>query len=352
MTTRTAPLIAVLAALAFVCLPLRADAEDFTLKLEAAVQEMSQQGEARIRSYPSSAAAKDLHKLMTGVGDQLLRLNEAFEIKNVPVKERLPILRQLYLTEMRKIHQLKPDKFSSVKYNERNQSLRFARYEFDASGRYSGGSIAQKLFWLLEFHKIEPDPFARQLNDALSRLDESWRRFQQSNPALLSSYLHEHMLPKLPPSPAPTSPPKYRSGVDSMVAEIRYELSKLDVELSLKGRPDEERVEKLRGKMIEIVKEFDNLTRIVQFDEEAAELSFYDNAGSPQLDSAGAPLTYQIPFALLSALNIQTSAKSGDSRMCLLMIGAAAVLLLLVGGVYLAMRFNSTQEENENAASN
>ncbi len=350
---------------AAVCLaPIRADAESFTLELQAAVYEMTQRTERRMSGEPSSVMFKDMHALVTDVGNQLLVRNEQLKKESVPVNERLPKLRQLYFTEMRKLHELTPDGASSVRYNERKQTLMCYHYHITSSG-YSGGggggTFAFRLNRLLEFHKIERDPFALKLKDALSHFENDWRNFQRSNYGLLGPHVHRPrspgspmippILPGLTRTPAPISPLEYRRGIESMIENIDYELSKLDVELSLKGRSDEERAEKLRKKLVEIVRKFDKLASTVQFDEGAAEFSFYDNSGRQQLDASGAPLTYKFPSMLMSALNIQMSEKAVESRIRRFMIGAAAVVLLLFGGIYLAMKFGSAQEKNESAES-
>ncbi|MDE0022487.1 MAG: hypothetical protein OXT69_14050 [Candidatus Poribacteria bacterium] len=348
---------------AVVCLaPIRADAENFTLELQAAVYEMTQRTEHRMRGEPGSVMFKDMHALVTDVGNQLLLRNEQLKKENVPVNERLPKLRQLYLTEMRKLHELTPDGSSSVKYNERKQTLMCYHYHITSSG-YSGGggggTFASRLNSVLKFHMIERDPFAFNLNAALSDLENNWRSFKHANLGLLISHIHRHrspgsptipsILPGLTPTPSPISPLEYPRGIESMIANIDYELSKLNVELSLKGRSDEERAEKLGRKLIEIVRKFDKQAPLVQFDETAAEFSFYDSSGRQQLDAFGAPLTYKFPSTLMSTLSIKTSGKTVDSGIRRFMIGAAAVVLLLFGGIYLAMKFGSSQEENEGA---
>ena len=362
--TRTALTTAVLVALAVVCLPIRADAEKFTLELEAGVQEITRYTDSRMRRRPRSIMAKDLHALVVGVGNQLLHRNEQMKKEKVPVNERLPILRQLYLTEMRKLHKLKPDGNTVVRYNEMNQTLMFYYFEFSSSGGFSGGGGGGggigSLTLLLEVHMAERDSFALNLSAALLRLERDWGRFGHANFGLLSAHRRGHfstgspippVFPGFAPSPASISPLEYPRGILSLGENISYELSKLDVELSLKGRSDEERAEKLRKKLVEIVRKLDKLTPTVQFDEGAAELSFYDSSGRQQLDASGAPLTYKFPSLLMSALNIQMSEKAVESRIRRFMIGAAAVVLLLFGGIYLAMKFGSSQEENESAES-
>ena len=358
----TALTFAVTAA-AFCLAPIRADAENFTLELQAAVYEMTQRTEHRMRGEPGSVMFKDMHALVTDVGNQLLLRNEQLKKESVPVNERRSKLRQLYLTEMRKLHELTPDGSSSVKYNERNQTLMCYHYHITSSGGYSGGggggTFASRLNRLLEFHKIERDPFARNLNAALSDLENNWRSFKHSNYGLLVPHIHRHhspgspmippILPGLTRTPSPISPLQRERGIESMIENIDYELSKLNVELSLKGRSDEERAEKLGRKLIEIVRKFDKQAPLVQFDETAAEFSFYDSSGRQQLDAFGAPLTYKFPSTLMSTLSIKTSGKTVDSGIRRFMIGAAAVVLLLFGGIYLAMKFGSSQEENESA---
>ncbi len=355
-----------LTAAAFCLAPLRADAEKFTFELEAAVREIMQDTEHRMRSNPSSVMFKDMHAHVINVSDQLLLRNEQLKKKKTPVDERLPILRELYFTEMRKIHDLTPDGASSVKYNERTQTLMCYHYHITpsgSSGSGGGGTFAHRLNSLLAFNMVEDDPFALNLNAALSHLENNWRSFQHTHFRILSGHIHGHfhggpssgtsMIPPflsgLTSTSASISPLKYPRGVASMVEDIGYELSKLDVELSLKGKSDEERAEELRGKLIEIVKEFDKLTPTVQFDKEAGELLFFDSSGSRQMNSFGSPLTYKIPFVLISALNMHTANNGMNPRMRRFMIGAGAVLLLLFGGIYLAMKFSSSEEENENA---
>ena len=368
-TRRSAPSTAL--TLAFIAVgicfaPLRADAENFTLELEAAVREIIQRAEEQVRSEPRSFMFKDMHAVVVGVGDQLLRRNEQMKNENMPVNERIPALRQLYLTEMRKLHKLKPDGSSSVKYNERNQTLMCYHYEITASGSSfggGGGTFASRLNHLLQFHMMERDPFARDLNAALSSLQDDWRRIRHSNFNLLQTHrggrssagspMTRPLLPGLTPIPVPLSRLEFPRGVVSIVDNIDYELSKLDVEMSLKGESDEKRSKKLGIKLIEVVQKFekfDMLAPLVQFDEEAGKLLFYDDAGNPQLDSAGAHLTFTFPSALMSMLDIKearkAAKKAADSRMTLFMGGAAALILLLFGGIYLAMRFSSAKDEN------
>ena len=335
--------------------PLRADAENFTLELEAAVREIIQRAEEQVRSEPRSFMFKDMHGVVTGVADQLMRRNEQMKNENVPVNERIPALRQLYFTEMRKLHELKPYGASTVQYNERNQTLMC--YSNSGGG---GGTFASRLNGLLQFHMMERDPFARNLNAALSSLESSWSRFKHSNFNHLQRYIYGHpsagsptvrrILPGLAPSPDTRLETEYPWGVSSMVEGIDYELTKLDVELSQKGLLDEERSKELGIKLLEIVQKYDNMTPIVQFDVAADKLLFFDDAGNPQLDSAGAHLTFTFPSALMSALNTtaakKTVKKAADSRMLFFMGGAAALILLLFGGIYLAMRFSSAKDEN------
>ena len=367
--TRTAPSAAL--TLAFIAVgvcfaPLRADAENFTRELEAGVREITQRTEQQVRRYPGSIMIKDMHAAVVGAADQLLQRNDQMRYEKVPVNKRIPALRQLYLTEMRKLHELKPDGASSVKYNERLQTLMWSYDPIAASGGGSGGggggTFAHRLQKTLEFHTIERDPFTLNLKAALSNLEDNWRSFSHSNIRHLDFLIHVHrhhwagspatpppILPGWTPTAPPISPLEYPRGVSSMVDDIGYELSKLDVELSLKGESDEKRAKELRSKWIKVVQKFDNLTPLVQFDEDAGKLLFFDNAGNPMLDSAGAPLTYTFPSPLMSALNMKAAKKAADSRMTLFMGGAAALILLLFGGIYLAMRFSSAKDENENA---
>ena len=366
--TRTAPSAALTLAViaAGVCFaPIRADAENFTRELEAGVQEIVQRTEHRVRRNSSSVMFKDMHAVVVGVGDQLLRRNEQMKKETMPVKERIPELRQLYFTEMRKLHDLQPDGASSVKYNERAQTLMCYHYRITSSGSSGGGgggTFAHKLQGTLEFHYIERDPFALNLGAALSSFESNWRHFEHSTLGHTHHRVHFHghssagtpatrsFLPGLAPTPAPLSPLDYPRGVSSMMEDIGYELTKLDVELSLKGESDKKRAKELRSKFLEVVQKFDNLVPFVQFDERAAELHFYDSAGNPLLDSAGARLSYQFPSPLMQALNMQKSQKALDSQMRLFMIGAAALVLLLFGGIYLAMRFSSAKDDSEDAA--
>ena len=353
-TRRSAPSTALAFIAAAVCFaPIRAAAENFTRELEAAVQEITQETEESVRSEPGSVMFKDMHAVVVGVGDQLLRRNEQMKNENAPFNERIPALRQLYFTEMRKLHELKPDGSSIVKYNERNQTLMCY-----SSGGGGGGTFASRLNRLLKFHMMERDPFAHNLNAALSSLESSWLKFKHSNFSLLQRHIHMHpsagsptildILPGFTSSPDTVLEREYPWGVSSMVEDIDYELTKLDLEISQKGLPDEERSKELGSKLIEVVQKFDDLTPLVQFDKRADKLLFYDDAGNPQLDSAGAHLTYTFPSALMSALNTKAAKKAADSRILLYMGGAA--LVLLFGGVYLAMRFSSAKDDGEDSA--
>ena len=341
-TRRSAPSTALAFIAAAVCFaPIRAAAENFTRELEAAVQEITQETDYRVHREPSSVMFKDMHAIVLGVADQLLGRNEQMKNKNAPFNERIPELRQLYLTEMRKLHDLKPDGSSSVKYNERNQTLMCYYYEITAagsSGGGGGGTFASRLDRLLQLDMMKRDPFALNLNAALSSLESSWRMFFHSNFSVLHILLDEpssagppRTLPILPgwtPTPAPLSPLEHPRGIDSIFDDIDYELSKLDVELSLKGESDEERAKKLGSKLIEVVQKFDMLAPLVQFDEGAGKLLFYDDAGNPQLNSAGAHLTYTFPSALMSMLNTTAVKKAAKKAAIRRSLWAAPALIL------------------------
>ncbi len=142
--TRAAMTTAVLAALAFACLPLRAD-DAFTRELEEAVYQLVEHGQGLAKGNPSSVMAQNLANLFSEIGSRLLLRNEHMETQKTPNEERIPILRRLYLQQMRRIHEMEPDGNSRAEYNERSQSLGFYYYSSTGGGGGGGGGIGRSL---------------------------------------------------------------------------------------------------------------------------------------------------------------------------------------------------------------
>ena len=352
--TRTALPTAVLVALAVVCLPLRADDAAFMRELEMSVQEMNDWVQQLVDRRPSSVMGIDLKRLTAGVGAQLLKENARLSLIKTPVRQRIPLLRQMYLQQMRKIHDIPSDGNSIVKYNERDQSLTHRYVEIHPNGRSvsgTSGPFASKLVRLLKIYETQyNDPFARGLKTALQKMRRSWETFQRSETPTSVPILYTSSAMGIPPhSPlaavyASISPMEFPNGLATVIEDINYELTKLDVELAEQDTALNQRAEKLRERFIEILQRANKLAPIVELDEYALMFLFYDAAGAPLLDGSGAHLAFQFPLELVSVFNQRAKKPPGP----FLLVGAAAVALLFVGGVYLLEKLTAGKEdENE-----
>ena len=353
--TRTALTTALLAALAFVCLPLRADDNAFTRRLEEAVGQITEHWRKLVDEDPSSVMAQNLASLLSEIGSHLLLQNEHLEEKKMPEEERIPILRQTYLQKMRRIHEIEPDSNSTASYNERFQSLTF--FHYDSTGFPTivnlGGFFSSKLQSLLKIQEsIDKDPAARELKAALRELREKWWGFLETHQSEVSHILNREIVRSSPGrlSPPPPTPLEEATtrGLDSLLGNVRYGLSKLDVELAEQEAPREERAKKLRSHFFEIIQEVEYLGLKVQVEGKVVKIPFRD-ANGPILDSTGAPIAFEFPPKLMAALNMQAPTQGNAKRLQLLMGGGAALLLLVLAGVFLVMKRNPAKEADRSA---
>ena len=120
--------------------------------------------------------AQNLARLFSEVGNHLLLQNEHMETQKTPNEERIPILRQIYLRQMRQIHEMEPDGNSRARYNEREQSLLFYHYSpTGGGGGRRGDEFASKLQSLLKIKEsIGDDPAASELTEGLQELKNKW----------------------------------------------------------------------------------------------------------------------------------------------------------------------------------
>ncbi len=318
---RTALTTAVLVALAVVCLPLRADDAAFTRELKAGVEELKKEGEKLAEDDPNSFMAKDLSELFTNVGQQLIQENAQLRQKETPVEERIPILRRLYLQQMRKIHEMKPDGASAAIYNERMQSLSFYHYNVRSSGGFGGGGggggICRRLRELLNIglNQEDYDSYSDNLLLALMELNDSWSDFSFTNHDHISNLRHAE-----PASPASgTASPvalmlEFPDGAGSMVDTVAYELTKLDIQLGEQNLTDEERSKKLRERFLEIVQRVGKIWPVVRYNEPTGQILFLDRIGKPRVDPAGNPIVFAYPHKLMSILGLKTVALPASAQ--------------------------------------
>ena len=300
--------------------PLRADAEDFTFELKEAIEDLEKKAEELAEDDPNSLMAKNLIKLFTNIGEQLFQMNAQLQQKETPVQERIPILRRLYLQQMRRIHEMKPDGASTVMYNERRQKLSFYHYDVQPSGEFTGGggsaNLSSKLKELLDIDTNQPnqedyDLYSDRLFSALGELSVSWRDFFFNNrdhigyvrytgPTSRENDTASRFARKL----------EFPAGARSMVETVVYELTKLDIQLGLQNLTDEERSKKLRERFLEIVQRVGEIWQIVQYDEPTGQILFFDRyIGNPINDAAGNPIAFAYPHSLMSILGLKTIAQ-------------------------------------------
>ncbi len=320
--TRTAWTTAVFVMLAFVCLPLRADDASFTRELKAGVEELKKEGEELAEDDPNSSIAKDLSALFTDVGQQLLQENARLRQEDTPVYQRVPILRRLYLQQMRKIHEMKTDGASAAFYNEQMQSLKFYHYNVRSSGEYSGGggavSLSLKLQELLnigQYHIEGYDSYSENLLFALKTLSSRWNDFSFAN----HDYLNlRRAKPKLPVDDTASRVAlklEFPAGAGSMVDAVVYELAKLDIQLGEQNLTDEERSQKLRERFLETVQRVGEIWPIVHYDEDLGWIVFLDrNIGGQRVDAAGDPMAFRYPYSLMRILGLDADVQPDSAK--------------------------------------
>ena len=356
--TRTALPTAVLIALTVVCLPLRAD-DAFTLHLKEAVYQLTQHGQEPINEYPSSVMAQNLARLVSETGNQLLLQNEHMETQKTPDEERIPILRELYLRQMRRIHELEPDGKSIALYNERLQSLAF--YYFGSPGGGGGlgsgleGGFASKLRSLLVQGRTTVDSAGFELMFALLELRDEWLGFEHASPhrSKVSHIVDKELVRPnsagLWNPPPPTPPEQFMNQrLYYLMWQIEYELTKLDVELAEQKTPREERAKKLRNHFFKMIRKVKYIGLEVLVEGDSVKIPFRDARG-PILDSAGAPIVFEFPPKLMAALMISSASQGSAKRLQLLLGGGAAVLLLVLAGVFFVMKRDSAKEADHSA---
>ena len=305
--------------------PLRADAEDFTFELKEAIEELEKEAEELAEDDPNSLMAKNLIKLFTNIGEQLFQKNAQLQQKETPVQERIPILRRLYLQQMRQIHEMKPDGASAVIYNERRQSLSFYHYDVRSSGEFTGGGgsadLSSKLEELLNIDTNQPnledyDPYSDRLFFALRALSVSWHEFFFNNHDHIG-YFVRYADPTSPASDTASRIARkleFPAGARSMVETVVYELAKQDIQLGEQNLTDEERSKKLRERFLEIVQRVGEIWQIVQYDEPTGQILFKDAAGNPIKDAAGNPIAFAYPHRLMSILGLKTAAQPASAQ--------------------------------------
>ncbi len=354
MTTRTAPPIAVLAALAFACLPLRADDDAFTRELKEAVRQLTQQGHEPVNDYPKSVMAQSLAGLLSEIGSLLLLRNEQLEKIQMPEEERIPILRQMYFQQMRRIHELEPDGNSIALYNERLQSLAFYHRGSPGGGGSVGsgpeGGFAWRLDSLLIQGRTTVDSAGFKLTIALRDLVNEWKGFEYTNRVVRGKVSHildkEIVRPNLTGlwNPSPPTPMERFVGRDlgHLMWQIEHELTKLDAELAERKTPLKKRAKKLRRLFFEMIQKVEYVGLEVLVEGGEVKIPFRDESG-PILDSAGSPIVFEVPPELTAALMMPSS-----NRLQLLG-GGAALLLLVLAGVFLSLKRNSAKEAEHKA---
>ncbi len=351
--TRAAMTTAVLAALAFACLPLRAD-DAFTRELEEAVYQLVEHGQGLAKGNPSSVMAQNLANLFSEIGSRLLLRNEHMETQKTPNEERIPILRRLYLQQMRRIHEMEPDGNSRAEYNERSQSLGFYYYSSTGGGGGGGGSFASKLESLLKIKEsIGDDPAAGELTDGLQELLHKWfMDFSYKHHSEIGHITVREMVRPNPTGLTPSPPTMLERYTDrrfiSLMHRIEYELTKLDAELAEQKAPREERAKKLRRLFFEMIQKVEYVGLEVQVEGDSVKIPFRDESG-PILDSAGSPIAFEFPPKLMAALMMPSAKQNSPKRLQLLMGGAAALLLLVLAGLFLVMKRNSAKEAEHKA---
>ncbi|MDE0022490.1 MAG: hypothetical protein OXT69_14065 [Candidatus Poribacteria bacterium] len=353
--TRTAPPTAVLVALAFVCLPLRADQDAFTPHLEEAVYQLVEHGQGLAKGNPSSVMAQNLARLFSEVGNQLLLQNAHMATQKTPNEERIPILRQMYLRQMRQIHEMEPDGNSRARYNERKQSLLFYHYSpTGGGGGRRGDEFASKLQSLLKIEEsIGDDPAASELTEGLQELRNKWfMDFFSKHIGKINHIIEREIVRPNPSGLTPPPSPMLERYMERrfmfLVDRIEYELTKLDVELAEQKTPREERAKKLRNLFFEMIRKVEYIGLEVQVEGGAVKIPFRDASG-PILDSAGAPIVFEFPPKFMAALNMQAPTQGNAKGLQLLLGGGAALLLLVLAGVFLVMKRGSAKEADHNA---
>ena len=336
---------------------LKADDAPFTVRLKKAVYQLNQHGQEPVNDYPRSRMAKDLAKLFSEIGNQLLLQNEQMDEQKTPDEERIPILRQLYLQQMRQIHEIALDGKSLILYNESLQSLGF--YYFGSPG--GGGSLgnrsihgfAPKLRSLLEIHeRIIGDSAGTGLTVALLDLRDKWGGFERLSAI---SHIVEREIVRPNPaglfaSPPPTPPERFMNkNMGRLMWQIQYELTKLDVELAEQKTPREERAKKLRNHFFEMIRKVEYIGQKVLVEDGTVKILFRDASG-PILDFAGAPIAFEFPPTLMSALMIPSAIEERAKRLQQLQVGGGAALALLVlAGIFLVKRSGSAKEDDRSA---
>ena len=353
--TRTASTIAVLAALTVVCLPLRADQDAFTPHLEEAVYQLVEHGQGLANGNPSSVMAQNLARLFSEVGNQLLLQNAHMATQKTPNEERIPILRQMYLRQKRQIHEMEPDGNSRARYNERKQSLFFYHYNpTGGGGGRRGDEFASKLQSLLKIKEsIGDDPAASELTEGLQELFHKWwSDFVYKHHSEVHHIIDRKMVRPNPSGLTPSPPTILERFTDrsfrGLMNRIEYELTKLDAELAEQKTPREERAKKLRNHFFEMIRKVEYIGLEVLVEGDSVKIPFRDASG-PILDSAGAPIAFEFPPKLMAALMIPSASQGSVKRLQLLMSGGAALLLLVLAGVFFVMKRGSAKEADRNA---
>ena len=351
---RTALPTAVLIALTVVCLPLRADQDAFAPHLAEAVYQLVEHGQGLANGNPSSVMAQNLARLFSEVGNQLLLQNAHMATQKTPNEERIPILRQMYLRQMRQIHEMEPDGNSRARYNERKQSLLFYHYSpTGGGGGRRGDEFASKLQSLLKIEEsIGDDPAASELTEGLQELLHKWFRNYFKHQRKIHHIIEREIVRPNPSGLTPPPPTMLERYTDrrfsSLMNRIEYELTKLDAELAEQKTPREERAEKLRNLFFEMIRKVEYIGLEVQVEGAVVKIPFRDASG-PILDSAGAPIVFEFPPKFMAALNMQAPTQGNAKGLQLLLGGGAAVLLLVLAGVFLVMKRDSAKEADRNA---
>ncbi len=351
---RTALTTAVLVALTVVCLPLRAEDDAFTPHLKEAVYQLVEHGQGLAKGNPSSVMAQNLARLFSEVGNQLLLQNAHMETQKTPNEERVPILRQIYLRQMRRIHEMEPDGNSRAQYNERQQWMAFYHYGPTGGGGGSGGGFASKLQSLLKIEEsIGDDPAASELTEGLQELRNKWfMDFFSKHIGKINHIIEREIVRPNPSGLTPPPSPMLERYMERrfmfLMDRIEYELTKLDVELAEQKTPREERAKKLRNLFFEMIRKVEYIGLEVQVEGGAVKIPFRDASG-PILDSAGAPIAFEFPPKFMAALNMQAPTQGNAKGLQLLLGGGAALLLLVLAGVFLVMKRDSAKEADHNA---
>ena len=324
-------------------------------QLEEAVDPLIEKRPELIFRHSGSVMAQNLASLFEEIGSQLLLRNEQLKKKKTPEEERIPILRQLYLQQMRRIHEMEPDDNSIALYNERRQFLYFYHYRPNGGGGGINGLFLSKLELLLKIQEsIDKDPAARELTEALRELSENWWTFYDTHSDKISHIVEREIVSARsnprglsPPQPTPLEE-RWKRNLDNLMEQTEYELTKLDVELAEQKTPQEERAKKLRDDFFERIRTVKYIGLEVQVEGAAVKIPFRDASG-PIVDSAGAPIVFEFPPKLMAALNMQAPTQGNAKRLQLLMGGGAALLLLVLAGVFLVMKRNSAKKADRYA---